>query len=66
MEALERLSAESAVPLVASALLAYHQPFGFAKVTLVKEVHSRNAESPMLVTLSGMVTLVKEVQHANA
>ena len=62
MEALERLFAESAVPLVASALLAYHQPFGFAKVTLVSLEQSENAELPMLVTESPIVTLVKAEQ----
>ena len=35
-------------------------------VTLVKPVHSENAELPMLVTLSGIVMLVKPVQPENA
>ena len=33
---------------------------------LVKLVQSENAESPILVTLSGIVTLVKFVQSSNA
>ena len=33
---------------------------------LVKLVQSENAESPILVTLSGTVTLVKLVQPLNA
>jgi hypothetical protein len=30
------------------------------------ELHSENAEFPMLVTLSGIVTLVKPLQYENA
>ena len=33
---------------------------------LVKFVQSKNARSPILVTLSGIVTLVKLVQELNA
>ena len=50
------------VPLVAELLDAYHQPLEFSKVTLVKLLQSRNASLPMLVTLSGIVTLVKLLQ----
>ena len=39
-----------------------HQPFGFSNVTLVSEVQPENAYLPILVTLSGIVTLVSEVQ----
>ena len=35
-------------------------------VAIVMLLHPENAELPMLVTLSGMVTLVKEVQLENA
>ncbi len=34
--------------------------------TLVKLVHSLNAEMPILVRLSGIVILVKPVQSSNA
>ena len=33
---------------------------------LVSELQPENAESPMLVTLSGIVTLVSELQPSNA
>ena len=35
-------------------------------VTLVSELQLRNAKSPMLVTLEGIVTLVSELQLKNA
>ncbi len=35
-------------------------------VTLVSELHSLNAPSPMFVTLSEIVTLVNELQAPNA
>ena len=35
-------------------------------VTLVRLLHSSNADFPMLVTLSGIVTLVRLVHHLNA
>ncbi len=35
-------------------------------VTLVSDVQPLNAEPPMLVTLSGIVMLVKEVHFLNA
>ena len=35
-------------------------------VTLVSELQLRNAKSPMLVTLEGIVTLVSELQWRNA
>ena len=53
---------EMLVPLVAVELEEYHHPFGFANVTLLRLVQPRNAHSPMLVTLLGIVTLVRFLQ----
>ena len=55
-----------AVSVSVSAVPSAVHPFGFSKVTLVKEVQLRNAYDPMLVTLAGIVTLVKESQQRNA
>ena len=38
----------------------------FPKVTLFSEEQPSNAEAPILVTLSGMVILVSDVQSLNA
>ena len=54
------------VPLVVVELEEYHQPFGFLKVTLVKEVQDANAYLSMLVTLLPITTLVKDLQPSNA
>ena len=46
------------VPLVANELDAYHQPSVFSKVTLASFEQYWNAELPIVVTLSGITTLV--------
>jgi hypothetical protein len=59
--AFARLELDILVPLVAVDDDEYHHPFGFLNVTLVRLVHSQNARSPMLVTLSPISTLVRLV-----
>ena len=55
-----------AVPLIAVELELYHQPSVVSKVALANWEQPPNAHQPMLVTLSGMVMLVKPVQPSNA
>ena len=58
------------ITCVAGTLLFQYEPFDMAfhcafvplKLMLVKLVQSRKAESPMLVTLSGITMLVKLLQ----
>ena len=50
---------ERLVPLVAEDDDAYHHPLGFSNVTLVRLKHPKNAPSPILVTLSGIVMFVR-------
>ena len=62
---MERSVAEILVPLVAVERNAHH-PFGFSNVTNTRLRQLRNAYSPMLVTPSGIVMLVKLVQPEKA
>ena len=62
MEGSERSTLEILVPLVAELPKAYHRTLGFANVTLVRLLQPENAELPMLVTLSGIVMLVRLLQ----
>ena len=50
------------VPLVAEESLVVYHPLVFSKVTLVSLWQSTNAPLPMLVTLFGIVTLVRLMQ----
>jgi hypothetical protein len=50
------------VPLVADEDNEYHQPLVFLNVTLVKLLQTPKAQTPMLVTLLPIVTLVKLLQ----
>ena len=54
------------VPLVALEELEYHHPLVSSNVTLVKLVQEENALLPMLVTLVGIVMLVKLEHTSNA
>ena len=50
------------VPLVAVLEVETHQPLVFVNVTLVRALQPRNAHFPILVTLSGIVILVRLLQ----
>ena len=66
MEVFAKSELEILVPLVAELLEERRQPFGFLNVTLVKQLHPKNAELPILVTEFPMVMLVKLLQAENA
>ena len=59
---MESLLLEILVPLVAQLLDAHHHPLGFTNFTLVRLLQLENALVPMLVTLSGIVMLVRLLQ----
>ena len=65
VEVFAKSTLEILVPFVAVLEDAYHQPLVFSNVTLVK-LQPLNAHLPILVTLSGMVILVKLPQPKNA
>ena len=57
---------ETEAPLVPFGIVETCQPTGFSNITFVRLLQSLNAEYPMLVTLSGIVTLVSELHPENA
>ena len=52
----------TSVPLVAFLESATNQPFGFSNVALVKLLQFPNANCPMMITLLGIVILVRLLQ----
>ena len=63
---MERLLLKKLVPLVAVLEVERHQPFGSSNATLVRLLLQENALFPMLVTLFGIVMLVRLRQEENA